>query len=64
MFKSKESGLFHDEMTARERAQTHAAEAARLLASAPAMNKHGAIAQVHATLAVYWQREAEREQGR
>jgi hypothetical protein len=58
MFKSKDS-LFHDEMTARERATTHAAEAARLLASAPAMSKHGAIAQVHATLAVYWQREAE-----
>lgn len=61
MFKSPKDSLFRDDMTAAERAQTHAAEAARLLVSAPAMAKHGAIAQVHATLAVYWQREAERE---
>jgi hypothetical protein len=57
----KKDSLFSDEMTARERAQMHAAEAARLLASTPAMSKHGPIAQVHATLAVYWQREAELE---
>lgn len=58
--KGKDS-LFRDDMPAAERAATHAAEAARLLASAPAMSKHGTIAQVHATLAVYWQGEALRD---
>jgi hypothetical protein len=55
----KKDSLFSDDMSSSERAQTHAAEATRLLASAPAMSKHGEIAQVHATLALYFQREAE-----
>jgi hypothetical protein len=55
----KKDTLFPDDMSSSDRAVTHAAEASRLLASAPAMSKHGAIAQVHATLALYFQREAE-----
>lgn len=55
----KKDSLFPDGMSSAERAQTHASEATRLLANAPVMAKHGAIAQVHATLALYFQREAE-----
>lgn len=63
MFKSKQDTSEQEPTTSAERAAWHAGHAERLLASAPAMSKHAPIAQVHATLAVYWQHEAQREAG-